>query len=339
MNCTRLTSYAGRGVTPRTEVHELCECTSVLNSTPANRERNEKLCMNELIQIPWPETVDAFQTTVAERVPVIFRNAAADWPCVRRWTPAYLRSRLADKVVKATYTPQRRYRPDPERGHYAPHDMLDLPFCEFMDNICSESDDASYYLHRQNLEQQFPELRGDIRVPNYLSGAAMLMVSLWMGPAGSVTPIHHDFTDNLFVQAQGRKRVILYHPEPEGAFYRSPFQWTNGRSSWHVSRVGSTDHVDLDAHPQFQQARAYEVVVEPGDILFIPNFYWHEVHSIDTPSISLSYWWDERSLSEIEVAIAKLTDFVVFYDAQPLEWRSMIEAILRDRLAASSPTS
>jgi hypothetical protein len=295
---------------------------------------NEETSMAELVQLAWPETSDAFDAIVSKRVPVLFRGAARDWPCTQRWTPGYLRERLANKWVTATRSPSRQYRPDPEQGHYAPDQMHKMLFSEFMDNICSTSssaDDPSYYLHRQSLDEHLPELRDDVRVPSYVDHRAMLLLSLWMGPAGSVTPIHHDFTDNLFVQVKGRKRVILYDPEPDCAFYRMPFRSSNGRSSWHVSQVGSADTADYDAHPQFRQARAVESVVEPGDIVFVPNFFWHEVHSLDTPSISLSYWWDQRTVAETQAAIATLTEFVSFYAAQPPTWRSMIDGILRNR--------
>ena len=290
--------------------------------------------MRALNQVPWPETQDDFRAIVDRHEPVVFRRAALDWPCTQRWTSAYLRERLGEKQVTATRAPSRRYRPDPKQGHYAPTDMQKMSFGEFLDRTCDPDpnpDDPSYYLHRQNLEQHLPELRDDVVVPPYVDGSSLLLVSLWMGPAGSVTPIHHDFTDNLFVQVQGKKRVILYEPDPDAAFYRLPFRSGNGRSSWHVSRVGSADSVDIETHPLFQQARAFEALMDPGDILFIPNFYWHEVHSLDSPSISLSYWWDQRSLSETEAAIAKVTDFVAFYDQQPAVWRSLIDGILRNR--------
>jgi hypothetical protein len=298
---------------------------------------HEEISMAELVEAAWPETSDAFDALIAKRVPVLFRGAAEDWPCTRRWTPGYLRERLANKLVTATRSASRQYRPDPEQGHYAPDQMHKMLFSEFMDSICRASsnvDEPSYYLHRQSLDEHLPELRDDVRVPSYLNNTAMLIVSLWMGPAGSITPIHHDFTDNLFVQVLGRKRVVLYDPEPDCAFYRMPFRSSNGRSSWHVSRIGSVDSADYDAHPLFRQARAVESVVEQGDIVFIPNFYWHEVHSLDSPSVSLSYWWDQRTVAETQAAIAKLTEFVSFYEAQSPVWRSMIDGILRNRAVA-----
>jgi [protein]-arginine 3-hydroxylase / protease len=300
--------------------------------------RSEELRVHALSEVAWPETYEDFAELVGARVPVVFRGAAAGWPCTQRWTAPYLRERLADKQVTATRAPSRRYRPNPTQGHYAPTDMQRMAFGEFMDRICAPSADAgpdtedtSYYLHRQSLDQHLPELRDDVVVPRHLESSALLLMSLWMGPAGSVTPIHHDFTDNLFVQVQGRKRVILYDPDPDAAFYRLPFRANNGRSSWHVSRVGSRDTADLDAHPLFRNARAFEAVMGPGDMLLIPSFFWHEVHSLDSPSISLSYWWDPRSLAETEGAIAKVTEFVAFYDQQPASWRSLIDSILRSR--------
>jgi hypothetical protein len=298
--------------------------------------------MAEFVQVAWPETSDAFEAIVAKRLPVVFRGAAAEWPCTRRWTPTYLRERLFNKRVTATRTRAGRYQPDPEQGHYALEDMQEMPFGEFMDSIRGPgpgADDTTYYLHRQSLDKHLPELRDDVPIPSHIDRSAMLLVSLWMGPAGSVTPIHHDFTDNLFVQVQGRKRLLLYAPDPDYAFYRMPFRSSNRRSSWHISRVGTADSVDLEAHPLFRDAEPIETVVEQGDIVFIPNFYWHEVHSLDSPSISLSYWWDERTVSETEATIAKLTEFVAFYETQPPAWRSLIDGILRDRFRATAPTS
>ncbi|HET8935663.1 MAG TPA: cupin-like domain-containing protein [Polyangiales bacterium] len=290
--------------------------------------------MRALSEIAWPETADGFESIISRRAPVVFRRAAADWPCTQRWTSKYLRERLADKHVTATRGSSRRFRADPKQGHYAPADMQQMSFCEFLDRTCDPDpgpDAPSFYLHRQSLEQHLPELRDDVVMPRYLKGSSLLLVSLWMGPAGSVTPIHHDFTDNLFVQVQGKKRVILYEPDPDAAFYRLPFRAANGRSSWHISGVGSGDSADVETHPLFRQARGFEAVMDPGDILFIPNFYWHEVHSLDSPSISLSYWWDQRSLTETEAAIAKVTELVAFYDQQPAAWRSLIDGILRNR--------
>jgi hypothetical protein len=183
-------------------------------------------------------------------------------------------------------------------------------------------------LHRKSIDEHLPELRPDIVVPEQIAAAPFLLTSLWMGPSGSITPIHHDFTNNLFVQVQGRKKVILYPPDPDAAFYRLPFKSHDGRSSWHISRVGSFNTADYERYPLFREAKPLEVVVDAGSILFIPNFYWHEVHSLDSPSISLSYWWDARTAAEIESSIAKITDLLQLLEGTPVEWRGLVERLI-----------
>lgn len=45
---------------------------------------------------------------------------------------------------------------------------------------------------------------------------------LWMGQRGVVMPLHYDATDNLYVMAWGRKKVLLGEPGQLGSLYRYP---------------------------------------------------------------------------------------------------------------------
>ena len=40
----------------------------------------------------------------------------------------------------------------------------------------------------------------------------------------------------------------------------------------------------------FKKARGWRVVLEPGDILYNPPFFWHEVHNLDT-TVGFGYRW------------------------------------------------
>ena len=53
-----------------------------------------------------------------------------------------------------------------------------------------------------------------MQIPEYLDGPSnqgqgRLNGFFWMGPAGTITPFHHDLTNNFMAQVIGRKRVKI----------------------------------------------------------------------------------------------------------------------------------
>jgi ribosomal protein L16 Arg81 hydroxylase len=102
--------------------------------------------------------------------------------------------------------------------------------------------------------------------------------SFWFGPAGTVTPLHHDTIMLCHTQIVGRKRWRFV----------SPLQWPRVYNHSGVFSAVDVDHPDLARHPAFAQATVLEVVVEPGETVFLPLGWWHQVRSLDV-SLSFSY--------------------------------------------------
>ncbi|MFL6697691.1 MAG: cupin-like domain-containing protein, partial [Vitreoscilla sp.] len=127
-----------------------------------------------------------------------------------------------------------------------------------------------------------PEFRGllddvgplpDVCDPSMLERAA----SLSIGPAGMRTPLRQDTQMLLQTQITGRKRWRLVSP-------------LSGPSLYHD--VGASSPVDFEAldlqrFPDAAKVKVLEVLVEPGETLFLPLAWWHQETALDN-GIALS---------------------------------------------------
>lgn len=105
---------------------------------------------------------------------------------------------------------------------------------------------------------------------------------LWCSGGGALTSLHRDLTDVLNMQVIGRKRWTLYSPDQAELLYVLPPE-----EGYQQSRV-SKARPDYTRFPAFERARACEIVMGPGRILFNPGGWFHEVSALDL-SISLSF--------------------------------------------------
>lgn len=117
---------------------------------------------------------------------------------------------------------------------------------------------------------------------------------VWLSSQGCNTHTHFDQDYNVFVQLVGRKRFTLFPPA------MSPYMHIYPRVHplWHKSQM-DFDNPDLTLFPDYVKAEAFEGEVGPGDILFIPPYYWHNVETLTTPSISLSTMSNEKTILEV----------------------------------------
>lgn len=149
------------------------------------------------------------------------------------------------------------------------------------------------YLAQHLLLSQIPELLGDVAVPHFCALGSLRTVNVWIGTAGTVTALHHDEDDNIFVQVAGFKYVRLYAPgESErlystGALLGDQATLMKHGASFSPVRV---ECPDLGQHPEFSKAVYEETILGPGEVLFIPRFTWHYIRSLTT-SISVNFWF------------------------------------------------
>jgi hypothetical protein len=113
---------------------------------------------------------------------------------------------------------------------------------------------------------------------------------IWMGKKTGERPcttLHRDCTHGFLAHQMGRKKMIFFSPDQSDFLY--PLKAFN---MFQPCEVNDVQHVDLERFPLFRNAEPMEVVVEPGEILVIPAFWFHCVYALDDViSISFGLLW------------------------------------------------
>jgi ribosomal protein L16 Arg81 hydroxylase len=104
---------------------------------------------------------------------------------------------------------------------------------------------------------------------------------MWIGPAGTVTSLHHDLTNNFIAQLVGRKRITILSASEVGKLY-------NQRHVFSEIPDLEDSTVDLSQYPRLVEACLCDIILEPGEIVFMPVGWWHQVKSLDF-SVTVTY--------------------------------------------------
>ncbi len=105
-------------------------------------------------------------------------------------------------------------------------------------------------------------------------------------------PTHYDMSDNIACVVAGRRRFTFFPPEQLPNLYVGPLEMTPAGQPTSLVKVGEAD---FDLYPRFAEALAAgeTVDLEPGDAVFIPNLWWHNVQSLEPFNILVNYWWND----------------------------------------------
>lgn len=169
-----------------------------------------------------------------------------------------------------------------------------IPFSQFLERIQSNGSSASVptYLAQHQLFDQINELRNDICIPDYcfVGGGELRSLNAWFGPAGTVTPLHHDPHHNILAQVVGKKYIRLYPASLSEELY--PYSETMLCNSSQVD----LDNIDETKFPKVRDLEFFDCILDEGEMLYIPPKWWHYVRSLSI-SFSVSFWWSDGGSS------------------------------------------
>mmetsp|Transcript_8956 Transcript_8956/g.17467 ORF Transcript_8956/g.17467 Transcript_8956/m.17467 type:complete len:581 (+) Transcript_8956:107-1849(+) len=102
--------------------------------------------------------------------------------------------------------------------------------------------------------------------------------SVWLGGRGSATQAHYDVMHNSFVQLSGFKRFKLWPPTAHFALKVYPDAHPRARKA----RVAIPSAGEPPLAVPAVQAPFLDVVLAPGDALFVPAFWFHHVQVVES---------------------------------------------------------
>jgi len=212
----------------------------------------------------------AFRERAALGLPFLVTGVADRWPLAQQ-APAILRTEYGHLQVRARVGDYIDTAFAPDRA------MQDMTLLAYLDLVDSAVDTLPPYLG--NLELR--ALNRLCHWPTWFD--KMGPPRFWLGPAGTVTPLHCDYDDNLFAQVWGAKRIFLAPPHHDAFLYPKEANAILSGSPF------DPEAPDYDRFPLARQASLVACTVAPGEMLYVPAGWYHQVRAL-TFSLSSNRW-------------------------------------------------
>jgi hypothetical protein len=217
-----------------------------------------------------PSRDEFFREYYMANRPVIITGMMDDWPAMRKWSLDYFAEKFGDREVEVQLnrdaSPNYEIQSDRHSGR--------LRFGEFIEKVRNAGQTNDFYLTANNdssNRKALPELWDDIvQIPEYLR-SDQPGGFFWMGPAGTVTPFHHDLTNNFMAQVLGRKLLKI------APSWDIPLM----QNHYHVFSQVDGRVVPPAPRAPFDQPQILECVLHPGEVLFLPIGSVHYVQGLD----------------------------------------------------------
>ncbi|MFG6468319.1 cupin-like domain-containing protein [Roseateles sp. BYS87W] len=238
------------------------------------------------------EVVPAYQ-------PVVMRGLVADWPLVRacgegleaglRYVAGFDAGLPVDALLaKPDATRAFSYKPGLEGFNFARDKR---PYAALFEQLWRYShfpDPPALAAQSALVAEALPGLEQANALPLLDADVAP---RLWMGNRATV-PAHFDDSHNIACVAAGRRRFTLLPPACAPLLYLGPPD--HAPTPAPMSVVPDLHRADPAQYPLLTQALAQAVVaeLEPGDAIYIPPLWFHQVEALAPHlNVLMNYWW------------------------------------------------
>jgi hypothetical protein len=149
---------------------------------------------------------------------------------------------------------------------------------------------------------------------------------IWLGNPSNVSA-HYDTFDNIACVIAGTRQFTLYAPELIDRLYVGPIDHTMAGQP--VSLAASSPPDD-ERFPLFRGVRDEALVAQlmPGDALYVPKLWWHQVEATAPFNGLVNYWWDPFAAGPDAPYTAMLLAMIAISERPPRErqaWKAFFD--------------
>lgn len=231
----------------------------------------------DLQEIPRVQNIskkDFIKNYLKPQKPVVIEQLIEDWPAFSKWNLDYMAKVAGDKVVPLyDDKPISASRKFNEPAHK-------MKMSEYIALLQREP--TKYRIFLWNIFKEVPQLQNDFSFPDlgiwFLKGLPML----FFGGKDSFTFMHYDIdlANILHFHFEGKKDIILFDQNQTKYLYKVPHSLITREDI-------DFSNPDYEKWPALKNAVGYKTELNHGEVLFIPEGYWHYMKYI-TPGFSMS---------------------------------------------------
>ncbi|MCJ1403549.1 tRNA methyltransferase ppm2 [Xylographa trunciseda] len=223
-----------------------------------------------------------FDRIVLKSEPVVMEGLGLG-PCTTRWTAEYLKRQIGPERQVTVHQAESRDMNFQEKNFT----YVTKAFGIFIDEISTGQTQYLRSLSKTeparspaNFAMDYPNIATDFRLPSQLQMVIQSFHSSVLRISGPVAMwLHYDVMANVLCQVRGMKRLLLFPPSDI-----SNLQIPYGESSSSVN-VFAADALGTGG---FAKTHPVEVVLQAGDILFIPPLWAHSAFPTDGVSVAVN---------------------------------------------------